>query len=476
MPEQYSTIPLGWGLLVIIAYPLLTLIFSEWARRQTESGNTVFLHLLSLMQTLLLPTLAIWLVITKLAEFSPDSLPVKLVDTAIGIAILYALFILARSVVEIFTARKRTPRLLYDIASSILIAIGSAVIISRVWGFELTHLLSAVGVGSVVMGLALQGVIGGMVSGLLLLSARQFSIGDFLNAGSGKAGLVREIDWRSVTLEVSPTERLVLPSATLTSGSFSVTDTTQPAELSVKITIGYEHSPETVRAMLLKVAHSVPQLIAPDGVDCTIAEYGAEGIEYAVCIPVLHPGKFSVARNEFFSRVWYVAQRHAISIAPNLRVYAGSGNLPVYGHTAEDRAKLLTAANAFRRLPQQINELAKIGRLERWRGGETVLRPGEIAASVWILLNGSLRIFAQLCSERIELERLSAGQVFAIREGFRNMPSPVLAIAGEETELLSFPVPAMQQLLNSDPGFAADMETILETRAQALYKLNIESV
>jgi small-conductance mechanosensitive channel/CRP-like cAMP-binding protein len=472
MPEQ--TLPIGWGVLIILAYPLLTLVFSEWSRRQAKTGESAFAGFLRIVQTQLLPTIAIWLVVEKLANFDRDSLPTKLANTALGIAILYALFTLARNIIS--TARTRTPRLLYDIALSILITIGSAIIISRVWGFELSSLLSAVGVGSVVMGLALQNVISGMVSGLLLISARQFSIGDFLNAGPGKTGLVKEVDWRTVTLEVSPTERIILPSASLTSAltssSFSVTDTTKPADLSIGITIGYGHPPEVVRAMLIEIACSVTQLVEPDNVNCRITEYASGGIQYTVYIPVQHPGMFSAARDDFFSRLWYVAQRHAISIAPNPNIYTGLSNLPRYGCRAEDRAQLLKKTNAFRCSPEQLAELAQMGRLERWRTGESVLQMGAIAHSVWVVLNGSVCIFTPLGSELIELEHLVTGQVLAIREGFRNLPSPVLAIVKEESELLSLPIPVMEQLFNKDPGFAADIESILEARSQALHKLN----
>ncbi|QFY44865.1 mechanosensitive ion channel [Candidatus Methylospira mobilis] len=464
MPEQNWSGSSGWGLLVIVGYPLLTLILSEWSRREAAVGKTGFLRLLGVLQTLLLPILAIWLVLTKLAGFPKDSLLAKSADTAIGIAVLYTLFVLVQGVVALLAARTKAPRLLYDIALSILVSIGGAVILSHVWGLDLSHLLSAVGVGSVVIGLALQGVMGGMVSGLLLLSARQFTIGDFLNVGPGKAGLVRQIDWRSVTLQVSKTERLVLPSASLAAASFCITDPTKSAELSVTVTIGYEHSPETVCAMLLNVARSVPQLVAPDEVRCMIAEFEAGGIQYTVYIPVLHPGKFAVAQGEFLSRLWYAAQRHGISI----------GNLPVYEQTEEERFALLTAAGAFQHSPSLLAELAKIGRIERWRSEEKVLAVGETPNAVLVMLRGSIKVYAQFYSEQIELEHLGAGQVFAIREGFRGMPSPVLAVVDEETELLAFPIPAMQLLFNSDPGFASDMEIILETRAKALQKLSTD--
>jgi small-conductance mechanosensitive channel len=465
MLDQAWTAPLGWTLAIVVVYPLLTLIFAEWSRR-VDVGQPALRRSLRAVQSALLPASAIWLVVHKLVEFPPSSLADKLVDTAFGIAILYTLLVFARGVVEILATRTRAPRLLYDIALMILVMIGAAIIISAVWGFSLASLLSAVGVGSVVMGLALQSVIGGMVSGVLLLSARQFALGDYVSA-DGKTGRVTQIDWRSVTLELSPTEHLVLPSSRLFSGSFTVTDGNQPASFSVKVTIGYEHSPEIARSMLLEAARGVPQLVAPDAAKCRVVKYRGGGIQYSVSILVSDPGKIAMARDELLSRLWYVAQRHDMSIAPD----KANSNLARYGQTAEDRANLIAEAGAFRRPAAMLGELAVHGCLERWRGGETILRQGEIADTIWVVLRGPIRVSAQVGPTQVELERMGAGQVFAIREVFRAMPSPVLATAAEDTELLAFPAHAMQRLLDHDPGLASEMETILETRTKALANL-----
>jgi small-conductance mechanosensitive channel len=458
---------LGWTLLVVVVYPLLTVAIAEWSRRIDTASQTLR-RSIRVVQTLLLPSFAIWLVIGKLTELPPDGLPMKLAETAFGISVLYTLLVFAHGGAAIFAAYSRTPRLLYDIALSVLVMIGGAVIVSTVWGFSFTSLLSVVGVGSVVMGLALQGVIGGVVSGVLLISARQFNIGDWLRTG-GNIGRVTQVDWRSVTLQVSPSERLVLPSTGMSSTAFSVIAAGQPVLAGTTVVIGFEHSPEQVRTMLLEAARGVPQLVAPDGARCWVAEYLSGGIRYGVSVSVSDPGRIEFAVDELLSRIWYVAQRHGMSVAPT-HGDAG-GNLPRYGQTAQQRAELLASAGAFRRLPEGLTEIAELARLQRWRAGETILRQGENINAVFVVLRGAIGMFARSGSSRIDLDCLAAGQIFAIREAFRGVASPVEVVASDETELLSVPAHAVQTLLDHDPALAADMEIMLETRTQALNNL-----
>lgn len=470
MTGQNWSVLLGWTLLVVLAYPLLTLAVAEWSRR-LGSGRASLLRSLRVVQILLLPSLAAWLIVDKLTTLGSDSLLVKLVDTTFGIAILYALLVFAQGALTFVVARASAPRLFYDIALSILVIIGAAVIVSTVWGFSLTSLLSAVGIGSVVMGLALQSVIGGTVSSILLLSARQFAIGDWLRIGNN-VGKVIEIDWRSVTLELSPTERLVLPSASLASGGFVVTGAAQSVSASVNVSFGYQHSPERVRNMLLEAARGVPQLTAPDRAACRVSEFGAAGITYVVFMPVAEPTRIPAAKDELLSRIWYASQRFGMSIAPLEHDIEARNNLPTYGITAEQRAELLAATGVFRRPASALLDVAEDAQLQRWRPGEVILRQGESTHSILVIVRGAVCMFVHSGTARIEMDCLGAGQVFAIREAFRDGASPVDVVVSTETELLAIPAQALQRLLDKDHRLAADLETIVEARNQALANLS----
>jgi small-conductance mechanosensitive channel len=454
----------GWAVAVILAYPALTLILSEWSRRVPERGSPLQ-DFLNMARFLLLPAAAGWVVINKLAKLPPEGLAVRIIDTAFGVALLFTIYVAAKGIVAVAAERTRAPRLLFDIALTVLVSLGAASIIATVWDFSMASLLSAVGVGSLVMGLALQSVIGGMVNGLLVLSGKHFRIGDYVNVG-GKAGRVTQIDWQSVALQTSPSEKLVLPSATLASGTFSVTDGQKPAKLPLTVTLSCEYAPEAVRAMLLETARAALHLAA-EGTTCRVNEITPEGVVYTVTLAVAEREKVDAARDEFLSRLWYVAQRHGVSISGDRQ----AGNLIHEAETPEERAALLAQSGAFGRPVEALLDLAAAGQLQRWRTGETILRQGDRAQTTMVLLRGAVGVATEINAVRIELERLRAGQLFAIREAFRAMPSPMTVTALEDCEIMAFAADAMQQLFNRDPELAADIEKLLEARAKALKSL-----
>jgi small-conductance mechanosensitive channel len=457
----------GWAAGVILAYPALTLILSEWSRRVPERASPLR-DFLNMARFLLLPAAAGWVVINKLAKLPPDGLAVRIIDTAFGVALLFTAYVAAKGIVAVVAERTRAPRLLFDIALTVLVSLGAAAIIATVWDFSMGSLLSAVGVGSLVMGLALQSVIGGMVNGLLVLSGNHFRIGDYVSAG-GVTGRVSQIDWQSVALQTSPTETFVLPSATLATGTFSVTAGQKPAHLPLNVTFGCEYAPETVRAMLLETARGATRLVA-EGTTCRVNEMTPGGVVYRVSLAVAERERIDAARDEFLSRLWYVAQRHGISVSSDKQ----AGNLILHATTPEERAALLAQSGALGRPAEALLDLAAAGQLQRWRIGETILRQGERAQTAMVVLSGAVTVATEVNAVRVDLERLGAGQLFVIREAFRAMPSPMTVTALEDCEIMAFATDAMQQLLNRDPELAADIEKLLEARAKALKSLTAD--
>ena len=87
------------------------------------------------------------------------------------------------------------------------------------WDADVGGLFTALGVGSIVIGLALQNAVGGVISGLLLLFEQPFKIGDWLDTG-GVKGRVVEVNWRAVHIDTGNGIQIV-PNSTLSGASFT---------------------------------------------------------------------------------------------------------------------------------------------------------------------------------------------------------------------------------------------------------------
>ena len=94
-----------------------------------------------------------------------------------------------------------------------------AVLFAWVWGADVGGLFTALGVSSIVIGLALQNAVGPIVSGLFLLFEQPFRLGDWLDTGSVR-GRVIEVNWRAVHIDTGNGIQIV-PNGSLADASFT---------------------------------------------------------------------------------------------------------------------------------------------------------------------------------------------------------------------------------------------------------------
>jgi small-conductance mechanosensitive channel len=217
--------PVLWTTLIAIGYPLLAILTVE-ARRQSAARLPGLSRFLGLLQVSVYPAAALHLLLGRVAEVPPESAAAKVVMTVLAIvvinALLDALNAVMRSEAVTGGAVNRVPGLLLDILRIFLVLVSSAFVASEIWAVDLGSLLAALGVGSVVLGLALQDTLSGLFAGVSLLSGRQFKEGDWIEFGDASGKIVK-MDWRSVTVETLDDERLmVIPNSELSSGVFTI--------------------------------------------------------------------------------------------------------------------------------------------------------------------------------------------------------------------------------------------------------------
>ena len=393
------------------------------------------------------------------------------VDTVFAAVLLYvALGLLQLLLLANQGLAARAPKLLIDLLRLLLVAFGLAVVVSEVWDVDLGSLVTALGVGSVVLGLALQGVVGGMVHGIILLSGRRFGTGDVLRVGD-VTGRVVQLDWMAVTLETAG-NRVVIPSSDLAQKSFTVVGPAgNPRRAEVTVRLGYAHPPERVRVALLRAANGLPQLDSRQAPSCRVTAFAEQGIEYLVTLPLAEPLLARDAQDELLSRFWYVAQRAGIGLAPEAPAEAGPGPIQP-GATAEARQVMLARNGALGMPGLPLADLAAIARYACYRPGEALVAEGEVPGAIFTVESGTLSVTMRAGDGAAAiLQRLAPGDIFAARAAFRSDPSAQRVEATEEAGVLVLDVALLQPLLARSPQLARVVEKAMEAQEQAAEKL-----
>ena len=201
----------------MIGFPALLVALSELGFALARAGRPVAASV-RFVRAWVLPPVALDLFLRWIVGLPGSSLWVRLTETLCWataiVAIMGAVNNLVFESAEPGSWQRKVPKLLRDLLRLLLVAIGLAMVYSLVWGREIEGALAALGVTSIVVGLALQEPLGNLFSGLMLLMERPFEVGETIEVGN-VSGVVTEVNWRSAHIEALGGATQIVPNSTL---------------------------------------------------------------------------------------------------------------------------------------------------------------------------------------------------------------------------------------------------------------------
>lgn len=189
---------LVWAIVVAVGFPVLLVLLTEVHNALRRRGSALA-RLVILLRNYILPLGALLLLLVQAMEISDEATSVRVVATLFGIVLL-VLMLSGFNATLIQGApedswRRRMPSIFLDVARFAVIAVGVTVIMANIWGANVGGLFAALGVTSIVLGLALQNSVGQIISGLLLLFEQPFRLGDWITVPTAAAGRPRTGKW-----------------------------------------------------------------------------------------------------------------------------------------------------------------------------------------------------------------------------------------------------------------------------------------
>jgi len=449
-----------WPFILVLGYPAITIAMLEFARRldaRAPSASSILRH----MAYVLFPTGAIWLILRVLAGLPAHDNAVRVAETAFALTGLYLLLRVAQvALMSLVEDQMRVPKLLLDILRIGLSLIWGSVVVSSIWNINLASLLAAMGVGSIALAFALQEFLGNLLSGMALLSAHKFGVGDWIVV-EGKPAEVVEMDWRTVTLVTANGDRVVVANSTLAKGNLTIAArSSQRASLTVPLAFGADIPPERVRDAVIEAGRAVPNLAEPDGVKCLVTGIGDGAVKYNVTLSVANPGILAGPCDEFLSRFWYIAQRRGLRLdqspAPDVAA----------------RLHMLEQGDAFHRDAGALSELASASAFRRYRRGDLLLALGMPATEAFLVVAGQLAAMVPAGEREVQLELVTAGHLMVLQEMLAGGLSPVRVMADHDTDVLAIPAQALVDAMDRSRVIARDISAGAEARRQAILPLS----
>lgn len=142
-----------------------------------------------------------------------------------------------------------------------VIALGALVILTNM-GVAITPILTALGVGSLAVALALQPTLTNLFAGFYITLARQIRVGDYIELESGQKGYVTDIGWRTTTIRELPNNLIVIPNGKIS--EIIVTNYSLPEdEQSIVLQVGVSYNSDLpeVERITIEVAREMQQTV-----------------------------------------------------------------------------------------------------------------------------------------------------------------------------------------------------------------------
>ncbi|MDE3156108.1 MAG: mechanosensitive ion channel family protein [Acidobacteriota bacterium] len=360
------------------------------------------------------------------------------------------------------------PRVLADTTAIVVVAAACLVVLQYVYGVRVPGLLAGSGVVAIIVGLALQALLGNLLAGIALHFERPFTTGDWLLV-DGQHARVVEMSWRSTRLVTTDDVLIDVPNGSLVTNT--ITNFARPTPRhAVHATIGlhYDVPPARARAVLAAAAASVDGVCREPAPVVLVTEFADSAVTYRVKVWIDDHAIFARVLSDLRAHCWYAVRRAGMEIPfPIVTVYQPKPDRSA--ETArEAAARALAVHPIFSFLTAaQIEDLVRESPIVLYAPTEHIIEQGATGESMFLLVGGRVAVRMTRGGRTDVVAELGAGDCFGEMSVLTGDPRTATVVAQEEVEAVEIPKAAFARLIHDNPDVVSRLGELLAQRQVA---------
>src|SRR5260370_627963 len=299
------------GLLFAITVPGLYCVLVLFGRRLKRRHGVrlgVLYHLFALSLALYVPAVALdmrWTFVRHLGA------AVIVLSSTVIIAIVdryvWELYFQARHGVTV-------PKFLTELVRLMILALAIFLVLEVGYDQTIKGLLIAPGIAAVILGLAMQDLVGNIIAGVALQAGKSFGHGDWLVVDN-RQGEVIEINWRSTRLKTLDDFCIEIPNREIARQIvINLNRPHRPYAMRIPVTLDYATPPTRAKNVLLHAASNARGVLPEPKPKVYLRNFADSGIEYEIKFWMDDYHLFSEISDSIRTNVWYGLKRHGIPI------------------------------------------------------------------------------------------------------------------------------------------------------------------
>src|SRR3954451_14849064 len=179
---------------------------------------------------------------------------------------------------------------------------------------DVTALVATSAVTSLVLGLALQPILGNFFAGLVISIEKPYRINDWIKVGE-QEGRVAAITWRTTHLRTRDNDNLVIPNSKMADERVLNYYYPHPVHREkVRVGLPYGEPPYRIRRILLDCAAGVPGVLDKPAPDVLLVSFDPSAISYELRVWIDDIAQSHHIASDLRARIWEELRREGIEI------------------------------------------------------------------------------------------------------------------------------------------------------------------
>jgi small conductance mechanosensitive channel len=148
-------------------------------------------------------------------------------------------------------------------------------------GVDTTSMIALIGAAGLAIGLALQGTLQNLASGVMLIVFRPFTDGDFIEA-AGVSGVVEEIGIFSITMRTGDNREIIIPNGEVYGGTITNNSRRETRRVDMVFGIGYDDDLLKAKDIIKKILSEDERILADPAPAVVVGELADSSVNFNV--------------------------------------------------------------------------------------------------------------------------------------------------------------------------------------------------
>ncbi|PYK77430.1 MAG: hypothetical protein DME38_13640 [Verrucomicrobia bacterium] len=369
-----------------------------------------------------------------------------------------------------FEKKRQTPipHFLREVFALIIFLIALLIVLSVGYhaSAQLRGMVVGSGVAAIILGLAGQNLLSGIIAGVSLQMNRPYKVGDWLRVGE-TFGEVREINWRSTRLRTNDDIYLDIPNSEIVKTTIvNLHYPTEAHAMRIRVGVDYNVPPNRVKDALARAAQSGKNVLPEPAVRVFLVDFADHAVIYEIKYYMGNHARINETNDSVRTNVWYELKRQRITIPYPIRTLQVERRPRDVGREDQEQAReILRSEPLFQCLDdEQLDALLQRSRLNHFGRGERVIEEGAEGDSMFVLLHGSANVSVAKNGAAIRVGTLHSGDCFgemSLLTGERRTAT-VRAVA--DCYVIEISKPTMAEVIRQAPECLNQLSELLAKR------------